>query len=218
MRFGVLGTGHVGRTLGARLVQLGHEVAMGSRRRGNEAAVTWARTAGPSSREGTFAEAAGFGEVVVNATAGVASLEALRAAGEENLDGKVLIEVANGLDFSRGFPPQLAVCNTDSLGEQIQRAFPRARVVKTLNTVNADVMVEPALIPGSHTIFLSGDDAAAKQQVAALLRSFGWSAADILDLGGIATARGPEMLLALWLRVFGALGTGHFNFHLVRAG
>ena len=143
MRFGVLGTGMVGQAIAGKLVAVGHEVKMGSREAGNEKAVAWASEAGEGASEGSFADAAGFGEVVVNATAGAHSLEALEAAGAENLAGKVLIDVANALDFSQGMPPTLTVCNDDSLGEQIQRAFPDARVVKALNTINASVMVAP---------------------------------------------------------------------------
>src|SRR6266508_4040551 len=160
MRFGLLGTGMAGQTIGGKLVELGHEVKMGSREAGNEKAVAWAAGAGESASEGSFADAAEFGEVVVNATSGTASLEALEAAGAGNLAGKVLIDIANPLDFSRGRPPTLAVCNDDSLGEQIQRAFPDARVVKALNTMNADVMVEPGLVPGGHTVFVCGNDPA----------------------------------------------------------
>jgi 8-hydroxy-5-deazaflavin:NADPH oxidoreductase len=129
----------------------------------------------------------------------------------------VLIDVANPLDFSAGMPPTLTVCNTDSLAERIQRAFPEARVVKALNTVNAAVMVEPSLVPGSHTLFVAGDDADAKRQVAALLASFGWPAEDVMDLGEISAARGTEMYLPLWLRLFGATGTGHLNVRVVTA-
>jgi 8-hydroxy-5-deazaflavin:NADPH oxidoreductase len=211
MRIGVLGTGVVGQTLADKLVGLGHEVMMGARLAGNEKATAWAVAAGPSASTGTFAEAAAFGGLVVNATAGTASLAALDAAGADNLAGKVVIDVANPLDFSAGMPPSLSVCNTDSLGEQIQRRFPDARVVKTLNTVNADVMVHPEIVPGSHTMFLCGDDSSAKQEARALLESFGWPADDLLDLGDIAASRGMEMYLPLWLRLWGATGTGHLN-------
>jgi predicted dinucleotide-binding enzyme len=181
MRFGVLGTGVVGRTLAAKLRELGHEVMIGS------------RTAGEDKRP--FAEAAAFGDVVVNATGGGNSLAALEAAGAENLRGKVLVDVSNPLDFSRGMPPTLSVCNDDSIGEQIQRAFPDVKVVKSLNTVNADVMVEPSVIPGEHSIFVAGDDEEAKAQV--------------VDLGGIDGSRAMEMYLPLWLRLYGAFGTPH---------
>jgi 8-hydroxy-5-deazaflavin:NADPH oxidoreductase len=216
-RFGVLGTGIVGQTLATKLVSLGHEVMMGSRQSANEKAVAWAEAGGQLASAGSFAEAAGFGEIVLNATTGAASLDALAAAGAENLAGKVLIDVANPLDFSAGMPPTLSVSNTDSLAEQIQRAFPEASVVKTLNTVNAGVMVDPASVPGSHTIFMSGNEDGAKQRVAELLQSFGWPAEDIMDLGDLAGARGMEMYLPLWLRLFGTTGTSRLNINVVTA-
>ena len=218
MKLGVLGTGNVGRTLATKLVELGHDVKMGSRSAGNEAAVEWASGEGDRAGEGTFADAASFGEAVLNATAGSASLDALGAAGAENLAGKLLIDVANPLDFSAGMPPTLTVCNDDSLGESIQRAFPAARVVKTLNTVNADVMVDPAIVPGKHTMFVSGNDESAKQEVKVLLKSFGWADDAIVDLGDISAARGQEMYLPLWLRLYGASGTGHLNVNVIVAG
>jgi predicted dinucleotide-binding enzyme len=217
MRIGVLGTGIVGRTLAKALLSNGHEVRLGSRMAGNEAAVAWAAEIGGPASEGTFADAAGFGELVINATAGAAALDALRLAGAEQLAGKVLIDVSNPLDFSQGVPPTLTVCNDDSLGEQIQRAFADVRVVKTLNTVTAAVMVAPTLVPGTHTIFLAGDDAAAKAQTGELLQDFGWPAESILDLGDITGARAMEMYLPLWLRLYGATGTAVLNVE-VRAG
>ena len=217
MRFGVIGTGMVGQAIGGKLVRLGHEVLMGARQAGNPKATAWAAATGPAAGQGDFADAAGFGEIVVNATAGAASLEALAAAGAANLAGKVLIDIANPIDPTSGMPPTLGVCNTDSLGEQIQRAFPDARVVKTLNTMSANVMVEPGLVPGGHTVFVCGNDPAAKAQVVELLHSFGWPATDIVDLGDIAAARGTEMYLALWLRLWGATGTGHLNVKVVTA-
>ena len=211
MHIGVLGTGTVGRTLSQALVDRGHEVRMGSRAAGNEKAVAWAEQAGPLASEGSFADAAAFGEFVVNATAGAASLAVLQAAGAEQLAGKVLVDVSNPLDTSKGMPPTLTVCNDDSLGEQIQRAFPEVRVVKTLNTVTAAVMVDPGLVPGSHAIFVCGDDAAAKQQTSILLTEFGWPEGRVLDLGDITAARGTEMYLALWLRLWAATGTATLN-------
>jgi 8-hydroxy-5-deazaflavin:NADPH oxidoreductase len=211
MRIGVLGTGIVGRTLGTRLAALGNEVMMGSRTAGNETAAEWAKSTGGAARHGTFADASAFGELVVNCTPGTVSLAALQAAGAENLRGKLLIDVSNPLDFSGGMPPTLGVSNTDSVGEQIQRAFPEARVVKTLNTINCEVMIAPGRVPGLHNLFLSGDDAGAKDETRRLLQSLGWPPASIIDLGGIATARGPEMYLALWVRLRMALGTSHFN-------
>ena len=214
MHIGVLGTGPVGRTLAQALVDRGHDVRMGSRCAGNEVAVAWAEGAGPLASEGNFADAAATGELVFNATAGAASLEAIELAGNEQLAGKVLVDVANPLDFSQGMPPTLTVCNDDSLGERIQRAFPEVRVVKALNTVTAAVMVQPDLIPGQHTTFICGDDDAAKPQVSGLLREFGWPAASILDLGDITAARGMEMYLPLWLRLCAATGTAVLNVQL----
>jgi predicted dinucleotide-binding enzyme len=216
MKIGVLGTGMVGQAIATKLVELGHEVTMGSRRAGNENAVAWAKDAGEAAAEGSFAEAAGHGELVVNCTAGVASLEALEAAGKENLSGKTLIDIANPLDASQGFPPTLAFCNDESLGERIQAAFPDARVVKTLNTMNCQVMVEPTRVPGEHAVFMSGDDDGAKREVGDLLGSFGWPVGRIIDLGGIETARGTEMYLPLWLRLYSRLETGDFNIGVLR--
>jgi predicted dinucleotide-binding enzyme len=201
MRIAVLGTGMVGTAIAGKLRELGHDVLIGSRTAGDDAV--------------PFAEAAAHGELVFNCTAGTASLQALEAAGAENLAGKVLVDVANALDFSKGRPPTLSVCNDDSLGEQIQRAFPDAKIVKALNTVNANVMVDPGAVPGEHDMFVSGNDESAKGQVAELLQSFGWPADRILDLGDITAARGQEMYLPLWLRLMGAVGEPAFNIHVV---
>jgi 8-hydroxy-5-deazaflavin:NADPH oxidoreductase len=216
MRIAVLGTGAVGRAIATELARLGHEVTMGSRSAGSEALAEWVQDAGESARGGTFAAAAAASELVFNCTSGQHSLEALAAAGDENLAGKTLVDVANPLDFSAGFPPTLTVCNDDSLGERIQAAFPEARVVKALNTVNSAVMVEPGRVRGEHSIFVCGDDAAAKAQVSALLEAFGWPAEAIVDLGGIDGARGAEMYLPLWLRLYGALGSADFNIAIAR--
>ncbi len=212
MRIGVLGTGSVGTTIGSRLVGLGHDVMLGSRTADNETATAWAAETGAA--HGTFADAASHGELVFNCTAGTASLAALEAAGTDNLAGKTLIDTANPLDFSGGFPPSLTVCNTDSLAEQIQRAHPDAKVVKALNTMNASVMVDPSLVPGEHEVFLCGDDDGAKTQAKALLGEFGWRETAIRDLGGLTAARGMEMWLPLWLGIYGSLGTGTFNVHV----
>ena len=214
MRIGILGTGVVSATLGTKLAQLGHDVKMGSRSATNEKAVAWARAAGGKSSAGTFADAASHGEVVFNCTSGMASLEALKAAGAKNLEGKLLVDVANPLDFSKGMPPSLSVSNTDSLAEQIQRAYPAAKVVKALNTMNANVMVEPSRVPGSHSVFICGNDASAKAKVVEVLKSFGWK--DIIDLGDITAARGLEMILPLWLRLFMTLKTPDLNFSIAR--
>jgi 8-hydroxy-5-deazaflavin:NADPH oxidoreductase len=213
MRIGILGTGVVGKTLGTKLVKLGHDVRMGSRAAGGENAKAWTKAAGGKSSEGTFADAAAHGEMVFNCTSGMVSLDALNAAGARNLEGKVLVDVANPLDFSRGMPPTLSVCNTDSLGEQIQRAFPGARVVKALNTVTASVMVDPSIIPGVHDVFVCGNDADAKAQIVALLKSgFGWK--EVVDLGDITGARSQEMILPLWLRLFMKFQSPNVNLHV----
>jgi hypothetical protein len=199
VRIGVLGTGVVGRTIAGKLRQLGHDVLVGSRSSGDDAV--------------PFADAAAHGELVFNCTNGAASLEALQAAGAENLTGKVLVDVSNPLSGSQDAP--LFVTNDDSLGEQIQRAFPETKVVKSLHTVNAAVMVDPTRVPGEHDIFVCGNDAGAKAQVSELLQSFGWSAEHILDLGDISSARGTEMYIALWLRLWQTAGTADFNIHVV---
>lgn len=226
MRIAVLGTGVVGRTLADKLADLGHEVSVGTRdvvatlartepdAMGTPAFATWAATHRGVSVE-TFADAAAGAELVVNASSGAASLGVLTAAGAENLAGKVLLDIANPLDFSAGMPPTLFVKDTDSLAEQIQRAFPQAKVVKALNTMTAALMVAPReLSDGDHTVFVSGDDADAKGRVTALLESFGHT--DVIDLGDLSTARGTEMLLPIWLRLMGALGTPIFNVKIVR--
>jgi predicted dinucleotide-binding enzyme len=225
MDIAVLGTGSVGRAIAGRLDDLGHTVGVGTR----DPAVTRARTAAdgmgnppfpqwhqehPGVTLATYADAAAVGEVVVLATTGAAALDVLSSAGADNLAGKPLMDITNPLDSSAGFPPTLLVKDTDSLGEQIQRAFPQARVVKTLNTVTAALMVYPGSLPGESTVFLSGDDPSAKVVVRRLLDSFGH--ADVIDLGGIDTARGVEMWLPLWLRIMGSLGTARFNLKIVR--
>ncbi|GAA3403970.1 NADPH-dependent F420 reductase [Pseudarthrobacter polychromogenes] len=227
MKIAVLGTGMVGRTLAGAFTALGHDADIGTRDPG----ATFARTGpdmmgAPAFSEWhaanchipltTFAEAAGAAELVVNATNGAGALEALSSAGAARLAGKVLMDVSNPLDFSRGMPPVLNPVNTDSLAERIQRAFPGARVVKTLNTMNAGLMVDPRrLAGGDHSVFLSGDDPDAKTVVRGLLEELGHR--DVIDLGDITTARGAEMLLPLWLRLYSALGTPNFNIKVVRA-
>lgn len=226
MKIAVLGTGTVGRTIAGATASLGHDVVIGTR----DPQETLARTEpdqmgtppfsvwqdeNPEVALATFAEAAANADLVVNATSGAASLDVLGLAGADLLAGKPLLDIANPLDFSAGFPPTLLVKDTDSLGEQIQRAFPDAKVVKGLNTLNAALMVDPGGVGGGdHTIFVCGDDADAKATVVGLLRGFGWS--DVIDLGDISAARGTEMLLPIWLRLMGTLGTPEFNFKIVR--
>jgi predicted dinucleotide-binding enzyme len=213
MRIAVLGTGMVGRTLGGRLAELGHEVRLGTRDpAATRAREDWSDVSGTTLA--TYADAVTDADLVVNGTNGMASLDVLAAAGD-GLAGKVLLDVANPLDFSQGFPPSLSVANTDSLAEQIQRAHPHARVVKSLNTLNASLMVHPeSLAGGDHTVFVCGDDPDAKATVTALLHELGHT--DVLDLGGLDAARGTEMVLPLWVRLMQQLGTVHFQFKVVR--
>ena len=225
MKIAVLGTGMVGQAVAARLSSLSHDVTVGTRDpeqtlgrtdpdgMGNPPFSAWAAHH-PQVQVATFADAAARAEVVVNATNGAGALPALEQAGAEHLAGKVLIDISNPLDFSNGFPPTLFVKDTDSLGEQIQRAFPQARVVKTLNTMTAALMVHPDLLGEDSSVFVSGDDAEAKGTVADLLKSLGHR--DIIDLGDISTARGTEMMVPVWLRLMGALGTPTFNFKIAR--
>jgi 8-hydroxy-5-deazaflavin:NADPH oxidoreductase len=217
MKIGVLGTGMVGATIATKLIALGNEVMLGSRNAGSEKAVTWAQANGANASQGAYAQAARFGEILFNCTQGTASVEALQSAGADNLKGKILIDVANPLDFSHGSPPTLSICNTDSLGEQIQRTFPETKVVKTLNTVNCEVMVNPALVPGDHDIFVCGNDVGAKAHVGELLKQwFGWRS--VIDLGDISAARATEQMMPIWLRLYGALGVLHFNVRVVAEG
>jgi predicted dinucleotide-binding enzyme len=199
MRIGVLGTGMVGRAISGKLAELGHDVRVGSRTEGDGAVV--------------FADAAAHGEVVFNCTNGAASLNALVAASEENLAGKTLIDVSNPLDFSSG-GPALFTTTTDSLAERIQAAFPSARVVKTLHTVNCNVMVDPDLVPGDHVVFVCGDDDAAKAQTTGVLGELGWPRERVIDLGDLTAARGTEAYVMLWVRLMGVVGNPTFNISL----
>jgi predicted dinucleotide-binding enzyme len=215
MKIAVLGTGIVGDTIGTKLIQCGHEVKMGSRTATNEKAAAWVKKNGIHASQGTFADAASFGEIVFNCTHGGASLEALNLAGIHNLKNKILIDIANALDFSKGMPPSLIVCNTDSLGEQIQRAFPDIKVIKTLNTINCNLMVNPDLVAnGDHDLFICGNDEEAKATVTMIVRDwFGWKS--IVDLGDITNARATEMLLPIWVRLYGKFQSPNFNFKIV---
>jgi len=215
MRIGIFGTGIVGNTLGTKLISLGYDVKMGSRTASNDKAAEWVKsTASTKASQGTFADAASFGEILFNCTSGGISLDALRMAGAQNLRGKVLVDVSNSLDFSKGMPPTLIISNTDSVGEQIQRTFPDAKVVKSLNTVAAPVMVNPQIVPGEHDIFVCGNDTDAKELVKKILSEFGWK--NITDLGDISASRGTEMWLALWVRLMMKNQNPIFNLHILR--
>lgn len=214
MRIAVLGTGIVGTTVGSGLVARGHQVAMGSRTADNEAAASWAAQAG--SRAGTFADVVDDADVVVNAVRGEVALAALDAVGADRLADRVVLDVSNPLDFSRGFPPSVDHPAGLSLGERIQARFPHARVVKALNTVTASVMVDPGSLSEPTALFVAGDDEAAKAVVRTLLLDLGWTDDQVVDLGDITAARGTELYLAIWVRLMQAQGTATFNVRVVR--
>ncbi|MFC5271182.1 NADPH-dependent F420 reductase [Adhaeribacter terreus] len=229
MKIAVLGTGTVGRTFAERLISLNHEVMIGTRNVADKLASTetdfygnppfgeWIKQ-NEKVKLGTFAEAAAFGEMVLNTTQGAGSINALNLAEAKNLNGKVLMDMANPLDFSKGMPPSLLpeLSNTNSLAEEIQKTFPELKVVKALNTMWCGLMVNPNMLAGGdHTAFISGNDAEAKAKVKALMQEFGWKAENILDLGDITTARGTEAMLPVWLRIYGATQNGAFNFKVV---
>jgi predicted dinucleotide-binding enzyme len=214
MKIAVLGTGAVGETIGSKLLQLGHEVKMGSRSATHEKGLAWVKAGGKSASLGTFADAAAFGELAFNCTSGSGSIPALTAAAA-GLTSKLLIDITNSLDFSKGFPPSLFTGNTDSLGEQAQRLLPDTRVVKALNHVTARVMVDAGLVAhGDHDALICGNDPGAKAEVTKILKEwFGWQR--VVDLGDITAARGIESYVALWVRLYGALGTANFNIKLM---
>ena len=228
MKIGVLGTGVVGQTIAEKLNQLNHKVMVGTRdvknlmtkagpdRFGRPSFNEWHKK-NSNVKPGTFSEAAAFGELIVNATNGMGTMTALESAGKENLNNKILLDVSNPLDFSKGMPPTLFISNTDSLAEQIQRTFPETKVVKSLNTMNSYVMVNPSVLSGDHIVFLSGNEAGAKDEVKKLLMSFGWKDKNIFDLGDITSARGAEQILPIWLGIMSTLQTGKFNFNIVTA-
>jgi predicted dinucleotide-binding enzyme len=215
MKIGVLGTGATGLTIGSKLVELGHDVMVGSRDEANPKSVAWAKDTHRNALYGTFMNAAEFGEIIFNCTFGPASIKALNLAGAENLKDKVLIDTSNPFDRSTD-TWILTVCNTDSLGEQIQRAFPDTKVIKTLNTVNVNVIVEPHKLIERTAVFVSGNDIEAKATVVMILRDwFGWR--EIIDLGNITTARSVEMYMLLWHDLRRVIPSKRFNIKVVTA-
>ena len=226
MKIGIIGSGIVAQTLGGKLIEIGHDVVLGTRdpskldEKKNMAGTLreWLAKTGKGENKGkvvTFEDAAAHGELLISAVHGQNTIEALKLAGADKVGPKVLIDTGNELDFGKGMPPGSLASQTNCLAERIQAAFPTLKVVKSLNTIGAAVMVAPqALAGGEHTVFVSGNDAAAKAAVAEVLKSFGWK--DVLDLGDISSARGPEMYMAMWLRLWGATGTGMINVKVVR--
>jgi len=227
MKISILGTGNVGQTIASKMITLGHEVFMGSR----DAQQARTRTQSNPMSGTSFAEwlktysavslvdykdLPADSDIYINCTQGEGSVAALEAAGKEKLNGKIILDIANPLDFSKGMPPTLFISNTDSLGEKLQREFPESKIVKGLNTMNCNIMVNPSMVPGDHNVFLSGNDEQAKKEITSLLVTIGWQSNNIIDLGDISTSRGTEMILPIWLRLWGALGTADFNFHIAQ--
>lgn len=228
MKAAVFGTGIVGQVIAARLADLGHTVIIGTRdvdnvltrnqkdAYGNPPFSEWYKAKKDTIGLGNYEKAAASSEIIFNCTNGQGSIDALTQAGNENIEGKIIIDIANPLDFSKGMPPTLSPVNTDSLGELIQRTFPESKVIKTLNTMNCFLMVNAEALPGDHNVFLSGNDSASKATAIDILKSFGWKDRNIIDLGDITTARGTEQLLPIWIRLYGVLQTPMFNFNIVR--
>jgi 8-hydroxy-5-deazaflavin:NADPH oxidoreductase len=215
-KIAVLGTGIVGDTIGSKLIESGHTVAMGSRTLNNDKALAFVAKHNGKAISGTFSDAAAYGQIIFNCTKGNGSIEALIMAGENNLKDKIIVDISNPLDFSNGMPPTLLYSNTNSLGEEIQKTFPSSKVVKTLNTMWCGLMVHPGLLnEGDHNVFISGNDESAKDEVKGILKSFGWLSKNIIDLGDITSARATEMYLAMWVRILGVINTGTFNIKIV---
>jgi predicted dinucleotide-binding enzyme len=230
MKISIIGTGNVGQTIASKLIELGYDVMLGTRNvqeklsvkekdsYGNPPFSEWNKL-NARAKLGTFEEAAAYGEMVINATHGGSSIAALKLAGAKNLAGKILIDISNPLDFSKGMPPSLlpGLNNTNSLGEEIQKTFPDSKVVKTLNTIWCGLMVNPDMIgKGDHINYISGNDPEVRAEVKKLLKKFGWKDESLLDLGDITAARATESLMHIWLRVMGVIHSGAFNFTLVR--
>ena len=227
MKIAILGTGMVGQAIAGKMSSLRHTVYMGTRnaeetklrqdvnRRTGISFAEWHKNY-PDVEVVNYENLPSNSGLFVNAASGYASLEALKKVGREKFKNKTLLDISNPLDFSGGMPPSLFVCNTDSLAEQIQREFPDSKVVKSLNTMNCLIMMNPSLIPGDHSVFLSGNDSDAKAEVRSLLNSVGWKDSNIIDLGDITTARSAEMILPIWLRLRSAFNSADFNFHIVR--
>ena len=220
MNIGVLGTGVVGQTIATALTEKGHNVRMGSRSANNEKAAEWVKKSNNHATQGDFNDAASFGEIVFLCLNGNHAIDVVRSIDAENVAGKIIIDVTNPLDFSKGMPPRLieGLNNSTSLGEEIQNTWPGARVVKTFNTVNCDVMVNPKLINnGDHTLFICGDDADAKNKVKHfLVDTFGWRPESLLDLGGIVASRGTEAYVPFWVMMMQATGSPMFNVKVVK--
>ena len=216
MKYAVLGTVMVGHTLATKLSALGHDVRMGARTSDNEKATAWAKATGPQTGHGTFNDVATWADRVIFAVNGVNIVEVADAVTDTAVAGKTVVDVTNPLDMSNGMPPTLVpeLSNTTSAGEALQARLPSAKVVKALNTMNHQIMVDPARVGGEHDVFLSGDHEDAKADVVAMLAEFGWS--DPVDLGPLSAARGTEGMMPFWLRMWGVVGNADFNYRIVR--
>lgn len=229
MNIAVIGTGAVGQAMAKKFSNLGHKVFMGTRdveqSRNRKEQDAWGAPGigswiqeNPEVELTTFKQAAEKGnDLLILAVNGMAAINTLKNIGEELLNGKVMIDISNPLDFSKGFPPTLSVCNTESLGEHIQNSFPKLKVVKALNSVSNSIMINPQLIEGDHVVFICGNDAGAKIEVGSILESFGWKPENIVDLGDITSSRGTEMILPLWTRLMGKYQSPLFNINIVKA-
>jgi predicted dinucleotide-binding enzyme len=213
MKIGILGTGDVGKALGKGFLTLGHQVKLGARDAKNEKAAAWVEENGDKASAGTFTDAAAFGELVVLATLGAGNKAALEQARPDNLKGKILIDATNPLDFSRGFPPTLALSGNDSGGEQVQRLAPGAKVVKAFNIVGNAHMFRPSFAAGPPDMFICGNDDGAKKQVTELLTEFGWNTTDI---GGIEGSRYLEAMCMVWVMYAARTNQWNHAFKMLR--
>ena len=220
MNIEVLGTGVVGETIATALTEKGHNVRMGSRSTNNEKAAAWVKKSNDHATQGDFNDAAAFGDIVFLCLNGAHALEAVRSIDADSINGKIVVDVTNPLDFSKGMPPRLleGLSNSTSLGEEIQKHLPGAKVVKTFNTMNCYVMVNPKLVnDGDHTLFVCGNDADAKNKVKHfLVDAFGWKPDNLLDLGGIEMSRGTEAYVPFWVMMMQATGSPMFNIKVVK--
>jgi len=224
MKIGILGTGGVGKAFATRLTGLGHDVTVGTRNvsttleKEGDTSFKNFLSKNPKVKLGTFSDAAAFGEMAINVTLGANTMDVIKATDVNNLKGKILIDISNPLDFSKGMPPSLIpeLSNTNSVGEELQKHFPDTKVVKTLNTMWNGLMINPSLVAdGEHVNYICGNDADAKKKVIHFLNELGWKNESILDLGDITGARAMEATLPIWLRVYGAKQSGAFNFKIV---
>ncbi len=213
MKIGILGSGDVGQVLGRGFAQAKHEVMIGTRSPQDKKLQPLLKLVGNLGSTATFPQTVTFGEVIVIALKGEVVESVLKDIGPKPFAGKLVIDVSNPLDFSKGMPPSLFVGWTDSLGERVQRLLPTAKVVKCWNTVPNSLMFRPSLAGTQPTMFICGNEVSAKIAMKQFLQEFGWK--DVIDIGGIEAARYLESLVALWVRVTGALGNWNHAFKVL---